>query len=453
MTFGIVLLYKYRCMKFLIGYMVFSSASLLGVLGDYMAGIAVEIYRIPIDVVSYHLLLYNFAVVGVTAIFYQKGVPSRITQTYLVFTSVILAWHLSHFDDWTAWTLLVMLAFYDLCAVLTPCGPLKALVNLMSQEDSPDMPGLLYEAKLPAGTQKPGAKSKNTSRSSSTAARQESEVENKDVDRDSNDGNEGTQESEDNEPVNEEASITITETSRIPADSLVSPLTIGPRATLPMAIAKIYRLPLTSRYERPSSASSTRRKGRRKPREKTMSTSNINQSPLLADTSPEEFYQREFTRLELIADVEVQFPRNGGRVEKVGGPRNRDCKYLVYGKDGDLRRTLVVDRNGKVFEVSDEDDDDESVYDEAPSIRLGLGDFIFYSVMVAKAAMYSFTTFAACMLVILSGLGGTLVLLSVYHSALPALPISIFLGVIFYLLTKVLIEPWIEVIMTSPIYV
>jgi presenilin 1 len=73
--------------------------------------------------------------------------------------------------------------------------------------------------------------------------------------------------------------------------------------------------------------------------------------------------------------------------------------------------------------------------------------------MVAKAAMHSFTTFAACMLVILSGLGGTLILLSVYRSALPALPISIFLGVIFYLTTKVVIEPWAETIMTTPIYV
>ena len=33
MTFGIVLLYKYRCMKVLIGYMMFSSMTLLGVLG------------------------------------------------------------------------------------------------------------------------------------------------------------------------------------------------------------------------------------------------------------------------------------------------------------------------------------------------------------------------------------------------------------------------------------
>jgi presenilin 1 len=92
MTFGIVLLYKYRCMKVLIGYMVFSSASLLGVLGDYLGTLAIEIYRIPIDVISYNISIYNFAVVGVIAIFYQKGIPSYITQIYLVFTSVILAW-------------------------------------------------------------------------------------------------------------------------------------------------------------------------------------------------------------------------------------------------------------------------------------------------------------------------------------------------------------------------
>ena len=44
--------------------------------------------------------------------------------------------------------LALMLAMYDLCAVLTLCGPLKAFVNLMSQEDSPEIPGLLYEAEF-----------------------------------------------------------------------------------------------------------------------------------------------------------------------------------------------------------------------------------------------------------------------------------------------------------------
>jgi len=116
MTFGIVLLYKYRCMKFLIGYMVLSSAMLLGILGDYMGNIAIEIYRIPIDVISYYVFMYNFAIVGITAIFYQKGIPSTITQMYLVITSVILAWHLSHFDDWTAWTMLGESLFFECIA-------------------------------------------------------------------------------------------------------------------------------------------------------------------------------------------------------------------------------------------------------------------------------------------------------------------------------------------------
>lgn len=47
------------------------------------------------------------------------------------------------------------------------------------------------------------------------------------------------------------------------------------------------------------------------------------------------------------------------------------------------------------------------------------GDFIFYSVLVSKAALYSFATFASCFLVVLAGLGGTLVLLAVYKKALP----------------------------------
>ena len=66
--------------------------------------------------------------------------------------------------------------------------------------------------------------------------------------------------------------------------------------------------------------------------------------------------------------------------------------------------------------------------------------------------MYSFTTFITCMLCILTGMGATLILLSVYKAALPALPISIFLGVTFYLLTRVVIEPWIEAILTVPYY-
>lgn len=50
--------------------------------------------------------------------------------------------------QWTSWVLLVALALYDLCAVLTPCGPLKALVKLAQARPEQPIPGLLYEAEV-----------------------------------------------------------------------------------------------------------------------------------------------------------------------------------------------------------------------------------------------------------------------------------------------------------------
>ncbi|CAM9245276.1 unnamed protein product, partial [Heterosigma akashiwo] len=130
-TFGIVLLYKYRCMKCLVGYMMCSSVMLLGAMGGMVLWTLLQKWEVPFDQYTFLFIVYNFGVVGVISIFYQKGIPTGVTQSYLVATSIIMAWQLSRFEDWTGWSLLVVLALYDLCAVLTPCGPLKALVNLM----------------------------------------------------------------------------------------------------------------------------------------------------------------------------------------------------------------------------------------------------------------------------------------------------------------------------------
>ncbi|XP_077216709.1 presenilin-2 isoform X2 [Tasmannia lanceolata] len=77
------------------------------------------------------------------------------------------------------------------------------------------------------------------------------------------------------------------------------------------------------------------------------------------------------------------------------------------------------------------------------AIKLGLGDFIFYSVLVGRAAMYDFMTVYACYLAIIAGLGITLMLLAVYQKALPALPVSILLGTMFYVLTRFLLEAFV----------
>jgi presenilin 1 len=393
MTFVIVFLYKFRFMKVLIGYMMFSSACLLGVLGGNLWYTAIEIYRWAVDKFTFTMAVYNFCIVGVISIFWAKGVPTFVTQGYLVATSVILAWQLAHFDAWTAWCLLFMLAVYDLCAVLTPCGPLKALVNLMQHEDAPEMPGLLYEAELPPEAQRPGV------------PRNRSDVAN------SNPSDIGNSDDEINDPVVDDRSVL---SPNQPGPDENSVRIDPPTIEVPLAIAHVYNLEVIS-------------------------------SKAMELPPPE-----NPTVKQLKATVVVKLPAEGGRLERI--PNTRRVAFLERDRFGVPKRTVWVDKQGKVFaEVVDGDDEDSS--NRGNTIRLGLGDFIFYSILVAKAAQYSFATFAACLLVILAGLGGTLVLLSVYHHALPALPISIGLGIIAYLVTRLSIEPWIEAVMRTPYYV
>ncbi|KAI4319660.1 hypothetical protein MLD38_033237 [Melastoma candidum] len=106
----------------------------------------------------------------------------------------------------------------------------------------------------------------------------------------------------------------------------------------------------------------------------------------------------------------------------------------------DRVRDVEIQEMSPLVEMLGGDRDSE---DSGRGIRLGLGDFIFYSVLVGRAAMYDLMTVYACYLAILSGLACTLLLLSVCRRALPALPISIALGVMFYFLTRLLMEPFI----------
>ncbi len=75
------------------------------------------------------------------------------------------------------------------------------------------------------------------------------------------------------------------------------------------------------------------------------------------------------------------------------------------------------------------------------AIKLGLGDFIFYSLLVGRAAMYDLMTAVVAYLAIIAGLGTTLLLLALYQKALPALPVSIALGISFYFAARFALEP------------
>lgn len=175
-TFLLVLCYYLRCIKVMIAYLIFASINLLGYSGGFMVMSFIQIAEIIADWPVFVFLMYNFAIGGAVAVFWQQGVPRIVTQGYLVCVSVIMSWIVTklpevrsawlddaaqlrrracrapHHDalcacvQWTSWTLLVVLALYDLCAVLTPCGPLRALIALASVRRDP-IPGLLYEVR------------------------------------------------------------------------------------------------------------------------------------------------------------------------------------------------------------------------------------------------------------------------------------------------------------------
>ena len=405
-------------MKILVGYMVVASCLLLGFLGGQMFNVAIQKYKLEIDWITYICFMYNFAIVGTIAVFYQKGIPRVVNQAYLVLTSVIVAWQLSYFNDWMAWTLLVMLALYDLCAVLTPCGPLKALVKLMSKDDAPDMPGLLYEARLPTNATRPGRNR------SSASQRQSTENSNGDVDEQPMAIRGGGEQSTANPNDNSTTATTTTQQVSQTVQSTGNGATQQHRSashtiTLPFAVAKVYKLPIVSFHSLGTISSSV-------------------------DTSSSTAYLRQeqqFSPTELQTNVEVKLPRGGGRIKTIHNKKG-EPRYVVYNKEGEVKRTLLVAENGKVMEIVPGGDDDKNP--ENNNIKLGLGDFIFYSVLVAKASENGFAAFASCYVSILAGLGGTLVLLSVYHQALPALPISIFVAVIMFVVTIYCMEPWIQ---------
>ena len=471
MTFLLVLLYKYRCMKVLGGYMVLASTVLLGFLGGQMFHVAIVKYQLAIDQLSFYSTMYNFAVVGTIAIFFQRGIPQVINQTYLVLTSVIVAWQLSYFNDWMAWALLIMLALYDLFAVLTPCGPLKALVKLMSKDDAPAMPGLLYEARLPDNATRPGQSSRRGSNNAVSSSTTTTATNNNRSGEGRGERNDdaissptsvvenvaGFRERNNDSTVSIQTETTPQQAAAINSKSSSQHVTIAQRrlsstaanvtseeavrtsistsnshsriSTIPLAIARVYKLPLVTR------------------------SSALNNNITSLDTSsPTSYLQQQFTSQELQEIVEVKFPRGGGNIESTRNEDDDDeIRYVVYNKDGEVRRTLVVDtESGKVMEVV-KSTAKSSVGEN--NIKLGLGDFIFYSVLVSKAAENSFAAFVACFISILMGLGGTLVLLAVYHKALPALPISIFLAVVFFVLTIYCMSPWIEAVWQAPFYV
>ncbi len=427
-----------------------------------------------------------------------------------------------------AWVLLVLLALYDLFAVLSPCGPLKALVNLMSQSDAPHLPGLLYEANLNVGqqqqqqtqaqaqTQQPAPVSDHIAQSTSTRNESNTTTDDKvqypisPIQNMSNTrilnfaSTTMTNVSFSKEDVSEEKkSEDMVEDGNVERGKVLCgtiPLGLAIRCQVPLANGQVNTAdafsaeelqkpievifsengPFITLHDRQSDGEPLRYnvldsdnnllkvvfvddQGRvmedqrhlRQTGTIPLAIAKLNKLRFVQGPQPSWIRRAEhptednilddtWTPEELQRDVEVFFPKGWQIVRHVEQRNNEATRYAVIKPDGSIKRILYVNSEGNVFEDRrDKNKKDDSDQKEGRgSIRLGLGDFIFYSILVSKAALYSFTTFAACVPAILIGLALTLGILAYYGKALPALPISIFLGVTFYFITRYSVQPW-----------
>jgi cell division protein FtsL len=266
-TILFVILYKYRCLKIIYGWLITSSLMLLAAFGGYFFYLLLESFNLPFDAITFSFLLWNFAVVGILAIFWHG--PTKVNQGYLIIISGLLAIFFTKLPEWTTFAILAVVAVYDIVAVLSPCGPLRVLVETAQQRQEP-IPALLYNA-----------------------------------------------------------SVYFFMADRTPPE--------------------------------PSLAS------------QTQSSSQAAQQPA------------------------AQSKRKG--------------------------------------------------------VKLGLGDFIFYSVLIGRAALFDMITVFSCFVGIITGLFFTLLLLAIFRKALPALPISITFGILFYFLTRMFLLPFVITLGENQIFV
>ncbi|KAL0342434.1 UNVERIFIED_CONTAM: Presenilin-like protein [Sesamum calycinum] len=331
-TFLLVLLFYLRCTKFLKYYMGFSAFLVLGFMGGEIALLLIQDFSFPVDCITFAILLFNFTVVGVLAVFMSK-MAIFVTQAYLVVIGMLVAYWFTLLPEWTTWVLLVAMALYDLAAVLLPGGPLRLLVELAMSRDE-DIPALVYEAR----------------------------------------------------PVINDSG---------PSGGVVR--------------RRVWREERGDTDENQGLSANTR-------------------SGLASDSTPGTHLSVGIGEHERnLADAEE------GR---------------VTGGDSELTTPLIQHINVRMNSSENAVPSENLVLEgiglgSSGAIKLGLGDFIFYSVLVGRAAMYDFMTVYACYLAIIAGLGVTLMLLAFYRKALPALPVSIMLGVLFYLLTRLLLEDFV----------
>lgn len=342
-TILLVVLYKFGCVKIIIGWLVVSAGLVFFFLCWVWLDLLCTRYQIPYDYLGMAIFLWNFGIVGILSIFYRAH--PKMGQAYLVVLSIIMGWMLTRLPEWSTWTILVAVAIYDIVAVLCPKGPLQMLVRLAQERNQP-IPGFVYDSSNENQLHPTAAQPPQTAPAAAAAA--------------------------------------------TPASAAVAPGGSTPSSN-PIDGVFVPIAPVRRNSGGAAASSSTQ------------------------------------TTASAIETQRQQPP------------------------------PVPSDPSGPPPPVEDEEEEEEEIDPFASAgdqnaFKLGLGDFIFYSLLVGRASMFSYSAWMACFICVLVGLVGTLTSLLFLRGkvpALPALPISIFTGVAAFFLTRFLSEPYSLFLATS----
>jgi presenilin 1 len=390
-----------QCYRVIAAYMGFSLFNIFFLLTGAVLVALCRTLAIPLDAVTLSLLLANLAAVGTAAIFFLPA-PLALRQALLIWVGVVMAFVFSLVPEWTTWCLLAAMAAYDLVAVLMPGGPLKILVEL-AVERQVDLPALVYESR-PAGGRAyaRGAWMRRGGRGRGEEG-------------------EGAADEQQQQPAREQPQPQQGRQARWWRPPGAGG---GGRDGSPSARVAL----LGSGLEVGLAESPSSRRSRMQ--QQDGGGGGGGGGPVAEGVEEEEEAERQ----------RRQPLSGGGGASSSGGGGGGGGAAVVPPESAPAPAPAPAPatRRGAGGESSGRESDDESGSDDdddpsrpAGGMLLGMGDFIFYSALVGRAATYDLSTVFASFIAVLAGLVVTLLALGLAGRALPALPVSIALGALY----------------------